>query len=178
MQSLRDDGVLVPCKAAGLGWETVSAVLNSRFTSGSMAPRELARAKDHFAELTTDDARRLLRFWQVRRTLRISIDTRGGRSHSCRLAPFDSNLTRRERSPSRGVSDAASLRSSTAKANGAKLRACACSRSRTPTACRTTDLAIDLLDLLGDGCGRADDPVVTGAIVDRHLAIGQRRVQP
>ena len=35
MQSLRDDGVLIPCKAAGLDWETVSAVLNSRFTSGS-----------------------------------------------------------------------------------------------------------------------------------------------
>jgi uncharacterized protein (DUF2336 family) len=68
MQSLRDDGVLIPCKAAGLGWETVSAVLNSRFTSGSTGPHELAKAKDQFAKLTTDDARRLLRFWQVRST--------------------------------------------------------------------------------------------------------------
>ena len=66
MQSLRDDGVLVPCKAAGLSWETVSAVLDSRFTSGSTGPHELTRAKDQFAKLTTDDARRLLRFWQVR----------------------------------------------------------------------------------------------------------------
>jgi uncharacterized protein (DUF2336 family) len=66
MQSLRDDGVLVPCRAAGLNWETVSAVLNSRFTSGSMAAHELAKAKDQFAKITVDDAHRLLRFWQVR----------------------------------------------------------------------------------------------------------------
>ena len=68
MQSLRDDGVLVPCKAAGLGWETVSAVLNCRFSSGSMGPNELARAKDQFARIKLDDAHRLLRFWQVRST--------------------------------------------------------------------------------------------------------------
>jgi uncharacterized protein (DUF2336 family) len=68
MQSLRDDGVLIPCKAAGLSWETVSAVLDSRFTSGSMGPHELARAKDQFARIRLDDAHRLLRFWQVRST--------------------------------------------------------------------------------------------------------------
>lgn len=66
MQSLRDDGVLIPCKAAGLGWETVSAVLDSRFTSGSLGPHELAKAKEQFAKLTMEDARRVLRFWQVR----------------------------------------------------------------------------------------------------------------
>jgi uncharacterized protein (DUF2336 family) len=68
MQSLRDDGVLVPCKAAGLRWETVHAVLESRFATGSMAPRELAVAKARFAKLTADDANRLLRFWQVKST--------------------------------------------------------------------------------------------------------------
>ena len=66
MQSLRDDGVLIPCKAAGLNFETVGAILNSRFTSGSMGPHELAKAKDQFAKIALDDARRLLRFWQVR----------------------------------------------------------------------------------------------------------------
>ncbi len=66
MQSLRDDGVLIPCKAAGLHWETVSAVLDSRFTSGSLGPHELAKAKEQFAKLTMEDARRMLRFWQVR----------------------------------------------------------------------------------------------------------------
>jgi uncharacterized protein (DUF2336 family) len=66
MQSLRDDGVLIPCKVAGLGWETVHAVLDSRFATGSMGPHELAEAKSQFARLTIENARRLLRFWQVR----------------------------------------------------------------------------------------------------------------
>jgi uncharacterized protein (DUF2336 family) len=66
MQSLRDDGVLVPCKVAALGWETVHAVLESRFATGSLGPHELTEAKSQFARLTTENARRLLRFWQVR----------------------------------------------------------------------------------------------------------------
>ena len=68
MQSLRDDGVLVPCKVAGLSWETVSAVLDCRFASGTMGPHEMARARAQFARLTPDNARRMLRFWQVRAT--------------------------------------------------------------------------------------------------------------
>jgi uncharacterized protein (DUF2336 family) len=66
MQSLRDDGVLIPCKVAGLSWETVHAILESRFATGSMGPRELAMAKSKFAKLTIENASRLLRFWQVR----------------------------------------------------------------------------------------------------------------
>jgi hypothetical protein len=66
MQSLRDDGVLFPCKAAELSWETVSAVLDSRFATGCVAPHELAKAKAQFAKITPENARRLLRFWQVR----------------------------------------------------------------------------------------------------------------
>jgi uncharacterized protein (DUF2336 family) len=66
MQSLRDDGVLIPCKAAGLRWETVSAVLESRFSTGSIGPDELAKAQGRFAKITTENARGLLRFWQVR----------------------------------------------------------------------------------------------------------------
>jgi uncharacterized protein (DUF2336 family) len=68
MQSLRDEGVLIPCKVAGLSWETVSAVLDCRFAAGSMGPHELARAKAQFTRLTADNAHRLLRFWQVRAT--------------------------------------------------------------------------------------------------------------
>jgi uncharacterized protein (DUF2336 family) len=66
MQSLRDDGILIPCKAAGLGWETAQAVLDSRFAAGRMGPAELAKAQDQFAKLSVENARRLLRFWQVR----------------------------------------------------------------------------------------------------------------
>jgi uncharacterized protein (DUF2336 family) len=69
MQSLRDEGVLVPCRVAGLSWDTVSAVLDSRFASGSMGPHELARARTQYAKLTAENALRLLRFWQVRPTV-------------------------------------------------------------------------------------------------------------
>jgi uncharacterized protein (DUF2336 family) len=66
MQSLRDDGLLVPCRAAQLGWETTSAVLECRYATGSMRPEDLARAKSHFARMTPENAQRTLRFWQVR----------------------------------------------------------------------------------------------------------------
>ena len=66
MQSLRDDGVLIPCRVAGLSWDTVAAVLDSRFASGTMGRHELARAKEQYGKLTPDNALRLLRFWQVR----------------------------------------------------------------------------------------------------------------
>src|ERR1700723_614699 len=66
MQSLRDDGVLIPCKMAGFSWETVSAILESRFATGSMGLHELEKARGQLARITNDNARRLLRFWQVR----------------------------------------------------------------------------------------------------------------
>jgi uncharacterized protein (DUF2336 family) len=66
MRSLRDDGVLVPCKVAGLSWDTVHAVLESRFATGSMGPHEIASARSQFGKITAENARRLLGFWQVR----------------------------------------------------------------------------------------------------------------
>jgi uncharacterized protein (DUF2336 family) len=66
MQSLRDDGVLVPCKAAQIGWDTVEAILQCRFASGSMNAQELAKTQAQFAHMKTEEARRLLRLWQVR----------------------------------------------------------------------------------------------------------------
>jgi uncharacterized protein (DUF2336 family) len=66
MQSIRSEGILVPCKVAGLSWETVNAVLDSRFSSGVTAPDELAKLKGHFADLTLDEAKRLLKLWTVR----------------------------------------------------------------------------------------------------------------
>ncbi|HEY3679530.1 MAG TPA: DUF2336 domain-containing protein, partial [Bradyrhizobium sp.] len=68
MQSLRDDGLLVPCKAARLSWEITSAILECRYSTGSMGPHELARAKTQFAKIAPDNAQRLLKFWQVRAT--------------------------------------------------------------------------------------------------------------
>jgi len=66
MQSLRSDGLLVPCKVAGLGWETVKAVLDCRFSRGVTTEDELAKLKRLFAELTIDEAGRLLKLWNVR----------------------------------------------------------------------------------------------------------------
>jgi uncharacterized protein (DUF2336 family) len=66
MQSLRDDGVLVPCKVAGLSWEITSAILECRYSTGSMGPHELAKAKSQFAKINLENAQRLLKFWQVR----------------------------------------------------------------------------------------------------------------
>jgi uncharacterized protein (DUF2336 family) len=66
MQSRRSDGILVPCKVARLGWETVKAVLDCRFSRGVTAEDELSRLKLQFAELTTEQAVRLLGFWTVR----------------------------------------------------------------------------------------------------------------
>jgi len=66
MQSLRSDGILIPCKAAGLQWATVSAVLDSRFMSGATNPDELAKLERKYAALTADEALRLLKLWAVR----------------------------------------------------------------------------------------------------------------
>ena len=66
MQSLRGDGILVPCKAAELSWKTVSAVLQCRFAVGSMSSTELENVQRQFAGMTTEKAQRLLRFWKLR----------------------------------------------------------------------------------------------------------------
>ncbi len=66
MQSVRSEGILVPCKVAGLSWETINAVLDCRFSSGLTAPDELAKLKGHFVDLTLEEARRLLKLWTVR----------------------------------------------------------------------------------------------------------------
>lgn len=66
MQSLREDGLLVPCKAAQLSWDTTAAVLESRFATGAMKPADIARAQANYATMTSENARRTLRFWQVR----------------------------------------------------------------------------------------------------------------
>jgi len=68
MQSLRYDGVLVPCRAAGLSWDTVQAILDSRYVTGKTQPQELAKARAQYRRLTAENARRLLRFWQLRPT--------------------------------------------------------------------------------------------------------------
>ena len=66
MQSLNSDGILVPCKVAGLRWETVSAILDCRFSTGVTAESELVKLRGQYAELTAENAERLLKLWSVR----------------------------------------------------------------------------------------------------------------
>src|SRR5215471_19783207 len=68
MQSLRDDGLVVACRATKLSWETTAAVLECRYSTGSVGAAELTKAKSHFNGTTIEHARRMLSFWQVRST--------------------------------------------------------------------------------------------------------------
>lgn len=66
MQSPRDDGLLIPCKAAGFKWETVSAILSTKLPPGSAPKTGHEKLEIDFDKLSKPNAQRLLRFWQVR----------------------------------------------------------------------------------------------------------------
>jgi hypothetical protein len=61
----RSPGLLVPCKAAGLNWPTVHAILCNRFSHHSMSEADALQAKDDYCRLSQPNAQRVLRFWQV-----------------------------------------------------------------------------------------------------------------
>ena len=66
LQSERSEIFLVPCKAAGFGWSTVSAILNVRSDGHAMGEADLSHAKADYQKLSRATAERVLRFWQVR----------------------------------------------------------------------------------------------------------------
>jgi len=66
MNSPRDDGLLIPCKAADCKWETVSAILATKLPPGFAPKAGHEKLKIDFAKLSKPNAQRLLRFWQVR----------------------------------------------------------------------------------------------------------------
>ncbi|HLH95145.1 MAG TPA: DUF2336 domain-containing protein [Xanthobacteraceae bacterium] len=68
MQKERSSGLLIPCKAAGLEWPTVSAILVSRLAHHTMSEGDLAQARDDYYRLSRSSAQRILRFWQIRAT--------------------------------------------------------------------------------------------------------------
>src|ERR1700753_4339751 len=63
MQSLRSDGILVPCRVAGLDWETGLAVLDCRFSTGATAETEAANLRRQYVIMTTENALRMLNLW-------------------------------------------------------------------------------------------------------------------
>jgi hypothetical protein len=66
MKGPRSNGLLVPCKAAGLKWPTVNAILCNRFAHHTMSEVDLRLAKEDFLRLSQPSAQRILRFWQIR----------------------------------------------------------------------------------------------------------------
>lgn len=68
MRSRRNDGLIVICRAADLGWETTRAVIMSRFLSAR--DTDLDEAHLNFTRLGSRAAQRLLRSWQIRETAR------------------------------------------------------------------------------------------------------------
>lgn len=66
MRSDRHDGVLIACKAAGLKWRTVDAILRYRFAHHTVRDEDLAAAKSEFLTLSQSTATRTLRFWKAR----------------------------------------------------------------------------------------------------------------
>ena len=68
MHGDRADALLIPCKAAGLGWPTVRAILELRGTRHPTSEQELETAAAEFQKLSKPTAGRVLRFWQVRQT--------------------------------------------------------------------------------------------------------------
>ena len=65
--SRRTDALLVPCKAADLGWPTVRVLLDLRSRHNAIAGHDMDFAMRR-GKLSQSTAARVLRFWQVRQT--------------------------------------------------------------------------------------------------------------
>jgi uncharacterized protein (DUF2336 family) len=70
---------IIPCKAAGFEWSTVSAILNARSAGCAISDHDLARAKSEYGKLTKSTAERVLRFWQVREAVSENLKPRNAR---------------------------------------------------------------------------------------------------
>lgn len=66
MHSEQIDALLVPCKAAGLAWATVLAMLKMKHADYSPSNQKMQHAKAEYQNLSVATAQRVLRFWQVR----------------------------------------------------------------------------------------------------------------
>jgi uncharacterized protein (DUF2336 family) len=68
LQSEHREALLVPCKAAALDWPTVRMVLNCRSVGHAMSDQDVDAARTEYFKLSQNNAKRVLRFWQVRQT--------------------------------------------------------------------------------------------------------------
>ncbi len=69
LESEHREAFLIPCKAAGLEWPTARAILTCRTIGRTMSAQDLETARTDYARLSLNNARRILRFWQVRQTV-------------------------------------------------------------------------------------------------------------
>ncbi len=67
MSGDRPDPVLILCKAAGLGWSTVRGIFQVHPHARDVAQYGLNEAFANYSRLSTSTARRVVRFWQIRR---------------------------------------------------------------------------------------------------------------
>jgi uncharacterized protein (DUF2336 family) len=71
------DALLVPCKAAGLEWATVRAIVKMKFVERSISETDLERLKIEYGKLSISTAARVLRFWQVHKKTSAEPSDRG-----------------------------------------------------------------------------------------------------
>jgi uncharacterized protein (DUF2336 family) len=69
LNGVRNDAVLVPCKAAGLSWTTAEAILRNRHGNQFISGKILDLAKSDYQRLSVETAQKTLRFLQVRATV-------------------------------------------------------------------------------------------------------------
>ena len=68
LQSEHREALLVPCKAAAFDWPTVRVILNCRSVGHTMSDQDVDTARAEYFKLSQTNAKRVLRFWQVRQT--------------------------------------------------------------------------------------------------------------
>lgn len=68
LQADNREAWIVPCKVAGLSWQTVRTIMSCRSLGHSMSDQALDAARADYQKLSQASAGRVLRFWQVRQT--------------------------------------------------------------------------------------------------------------
>jgi uncharacterized protein (DUF2336 family) len=78
LQSEHREALLVPCKAAALDWPTVRVILTCRSVGRTISDQDVDTARTEYFKLSQANAKRVLRFWQVRQSASSSAATPAG----------------------------------------------------------------------------------------------------
>jgi len=93
VQSNHREAFLIPCKAAGLDWRTVRAILTCRYFGARTSEQDLEATRGEYIKLSRSTAGRVLRFWQVRQNTTKEADgaaaKRPGSTASPQTVPAD-----------------------------------------------------------------------------------------